>query len=136
MRYANTDHQQVPVVLKSADVDPEMIDILRWMNSFSEVLTIASCQEDPPLDGAISRPYVLWTSFRTLETARILEEIGGRTTVTYDSYRGTIVYRTSWPNIAEVRRNVTRLKQIGEIKEEKPKRRRTPKISHEAANPL
>lgn len=96
-------HDQRFLSTKTVAVDVEIYDLLRWMNSFSEVYTIASCQgDDVESDG---RPYVLWFSLDSFETKMIMKKFNhnARTTMRYDDSRGLMVYRTSWLSLESLR---------------------------------
>lgn len=49
-------HRQVKITLKTAKVDKRIVPILKWFNSFPDVVTLHSCQGEP--EG--QQPYVMF----------------------------------------------------------------------------
>lgn len=63
-----TDH----IVIKSGNVDVDIVPVIQWLNKFQAVYTNWSCQGDP---GGKQLPYVLFTCQSQIALARILEAV-------------------------------------------------------------
>ena len=96
-------HLQVEVALKMVRIDEYMCDILEWMNSFSEVHTLSSCQGSEE-----AGPFVLWVSFDPVETIKILSVFNSseKTEVRFRRQRGLLTYCTTWNSIEDVQRRL------------------------------
>lgn len=73
-------HQTRRVVVKEAPIDVLMVELVKWLNSFESVVTLHSCQGEPPdkdgVTAAADRPYVLFLCLDHVDLIRILATIG------------------------------------------------------------
>ena len=100
-------HEQARIVMKNPLVDKEMVNILKWFNSF-DVMTLASCQ-----GGRSGQPYIMWASFDILHTNRILSVFNHleQTSVRYVQDRNLLVYTTKWPDLPRLQKRVEYYRQ-------------------------
>ena len=67
-------HETQPISLKEADIDIEMIPVVKWLNSFDGVNTRHCCEGD---DGSweFQKPYITFTCNSLLTLAIIVEKL-------------------------------------------------------------
>jgi hypothetical protein len=66
-------HPTKNITLKTADIDLEMIPVVKWLNKFQSVTTKWCCQgSNKPYD----TPYVVFSCDQSLELLTIVERIG------------------------------------------------------------
>lgn len=81
------EHPTKTIPIKSADIDINIIPIIRWMNSFPGIYTRYSCEGDYPLNdyyGQLSnearKPYVSWLCFDNKDRDKVLQKLDGYST--------------------------------------------------------
>jgi hypothetical protein len=77
----NKSHPTKKVIIKTANIDKEMISVVKWLNKFEGVVTKYCCQgghkfptaEDP---NYVDRPYVVFSCDHSLDLLKIVEKVG------------------------------------------------------------
>jgi hypothetical protein len=69
----NRYHETTKIVLKEADIDNEMIEIVQWINSL-DCYTLFSCQGEALEDGAML-PYVLFVCWSPESLKKITNSV-------------------------------------------------------------
>lgn len=93
------------MIIKSADVDVEIIPIIKWLNSYLSVNTHFCCQGDPDTtketdNHACNRPYVLFTCMNPVDLVSVLSVLGHFSTVEihWNQYKAQIEYISRFTN--------------------------------------
>jgi hypothetical protein len=73
MPWRTNPHETEHIAVKTAEVDTEMVTIVKWLNSFPWISTITCCQgeEDENI-----LPYVTFWSYMDADFIRVAERLG------------------------------------------------------------
>lgn len=94
-------HPTVKTVLKTALIDKECAPLVRWLNSFASVFTLACCQGN---DQSGEKPYVSWLCHDAVTLCRILEVLhGSQTVVSWSGCYLSLLYRTEFQCLQHLR---------------------------------
>lgn len=71
-------HPTKKIVIKSANIDKEMIPIVQWLNNFDSVMTKWCCQGEDGEEGVYNwdAPYVVFSCDDPLDLLTIVEKVG------------------------------------------------------------
>jgi hypothetical protein len=88
-------HKAKKITIKEADIDEEIIPVVKWINEFDKCLTTSSCQGYKSPHSA-SVTFICWSNFCFLEILKritIFNEIDNRASVIVD-----VTYSEECPN--------------------------------------
>jgi hypothetical protein len=84
------NHPTVRLPIKTADIDVEMVPVVRWLNSFANVTTHFCCQGD---DRPGMNPYVMFTCHSPVQLIRVLTRLENYATVEIHWYEASLSVR-------------------------------------------
>jgi hypothetical protein len=88
-------HKTTHVIIKSADVDEEILPVVSWLNGFNHVQTQYCCQGEDDDNNKFSvpqEPYVVFHCFDQLTLAMICARIGPFGHVVVEWWEGSLRY--------------------------------------------
>ncbi len=94
------DHAAEIITLKSAEIDNDMISVVRWLNSFPGVFTRHSCIGGPadnqPDDTRSQPPFVVFYCDNEVDLFCVLRELSGYARIEIDWQRGQFRYHVQF----------------------------------------
>lgn len=112
MPWRTDPHPTENIAVKTADVDVEMVTIIKWLNSFDWLTTISCCQgcdEFPP--------YVTFWAYMDSDLVKVVEKLSMYGQVGMDIKNGQLRYRMDFKD-EETRNRLTNTLQRKHEKEE------------------
>jgi hypothetical protein len=117
-----TRHETHRIIVKEADVDKNIAEVVQWLNKYEDVITLYSCEGyDPGEDDnhAAQKPYILFLCFNQITLGRISEKTHTRGKIEVYWHETSLRYRLTYSSKVTLEQHVSLLKLQYEYRKHK-----------------